>query len=113
MKVLYSPQRNDKERLVYSFGVDIIEATYNVVEWVTVTDAEGNQTQEPQVIETQTDTFDFSAMPDGEAGETVTTLPVNPIASARKINGELEAELRNFIGPDATEEERFPAWKVV
>jgi hypothetical protein len=113
MKVLYSPQRNDKARLTYSFGVDIIDATYEVLDWVTVTDTEGNQTQEMQVIETHTDTFDFSAMPDGEAGEITTTLPVNPITKAKKVNGELEAELLNFIGPEATEEERFPAWKVV
>jgi hypothetical protein len=112
MKILYSPQRNDN-RLTYSFGADIIDAAYEVMALVNVTDADGNVTQELQAVETHTDTFDFSAMPDGEAGEITTTLPVNPIVSARKINGELEAELLNFIGPDATEEERFPAWKVV
>jgi hypothetical protein len=112
MKILYSPQRNDNG-FVYNFSGDIIEVTYEVYGMKTAKDEEGNVTEEWGVIETQTDTFDFSAMPDGEAGEITTTLPVNPIIKVRKINGELEAELLNFIGPDATEEERFPAWKVV
>ena len=90
MRVLFSPQRSD-QRIVYSFSGETITAT----------------------IGEQTDTFDFSQMPDGEMVEVETTLPVNPIISARRTNGVLEVVLLNFIGPDAPEEERFPTWQEV
>jgi hypothetical protein len=54
MKYLYSPQRNDN-RITYSFNGDIIEATYEVIGMVTLTDTEGNETQELQAIETHTE----------------------------------------------------------
>ena len=93
MRILFSPQVPvvEGQRIHYTFGNDVITAE----------------------IDGQTDTFDFSDMPDGEAVDIETTLPVNPIISARKTNGVLEVILLNFIGPDATEEERFPTWQEV
>lgn len=93
MRILFSPQvpAVEGQRIHYTFGDDVITAE----------------------IGGQTDTFDFSEMPDGEAVDIETTLPVNPIISARKTNGVLEVILLNFIGPDATEEERFPTWQEV
>lgn len=90
MRILFSPQRDDR-RINYMFGSDVITAE----------------------IDGQTDVFDFSQMPDGEAVSIETTLPVNPIISARRVNGVLEVVLLNFVGPDATEEERFPTWQEV
>lgn len=101
MLILYSPQRNDNARLSYSFDGEVITATYKRI------DAAGN------VLESMTDTFDFSSLPDGVAVGVETVLPVNPIISARREDGVLKVELLNFIGPDATEEERFPTWKEV
>lgn len=90
MRILYSPQRHD-DVIEYVFENDIIHATHNG----------------------QTDTFDFSQMPDGEATSIETTLPVNPILSARRVDGVLEVVLLKWIGPDASEEERFPKWQEV
>src|SRR5690606_40313482 len=87
MRVLFSPQRSD-DQIEYSFSGETITAT----------------------IDEQSDTFDFSQMPDGEMVEVETTLPVNPIISARRTNGVLEVVLLNFIGPDATENEKYPDW---
>ena len=93
MRILFSPQVPvvERQRINYTFGNDVITAE----------------------IDGQTDTFDFSEMPDGEAMNIETTLPVNPIISARRINGVLEVVLLNFIGPDATEDERYPDWQEV
>lgn len=87
MRVLFSPQQSD-DQIEYSFSGETITAT----------------------IGEQSDTFDFSEMPDGVATEIETALPVNPIISAKRINGMLEVVLLNWIGPDATEEEKFPDW---
>lgn len=90
MKVLYSPVRSDKT-INYSFAGEII----------TVDMEEGR------------DTFDFTAMPDGVAQEITTTLPFNPILRAERKDGILSVELIKYIGPDATELERFPDWMEV
>lgn len=90
MKIKYSPQRSE-ERIEYIFEGERIIATFNG----------------------DSDTFDFSDFPDGYAENIETTLPVNPIVSAERIDGELHVELLNFIGEDATEEERFPTWQVI
>lgn len=87
MRVLFSPQRSD-DQIEYSFSGETITAT----------------------IGEQSDTFDFSQMPDGEMTAVNTTLPVNPIISARRVGGTLEVVLLNFIGPDATEDEKYPDW---
>ena len=93
MRILFSPQvpAVEGQRIRYTFGNDVITAE----------------------IDGQTDVFDFSEMPNGEAVSIETTLPVNPIISARKTNGVLEVVLLNFIGPDATEDERYPDWQEV
>lgn len=93
MRILFSPQvpAIEGQRIHYTFGNDVITAE----------------------IDGQTDTFDFSEMPDGEAVSIETTLPVNPVLSARRVDGVLEVVLLNFIGPDATEDERYPDWQEV
>lgn len=90
MKILLSPQRNDK-KIEYQFEGENITAT----------------------IDNITDTFDFSTMPDGIMDEVETTLDVNPIVSAKRVEGELYVELLNFIDDNATEEEKFPEWQEV
>lgn len=92
MKILLSPQRSNKN-IEYSFEKDKITARYN----------------------NKIDTFDFSDMPNGrlEADKIKTKLDINPIISAERKEGVLYVELINFIGADATEEERFPSWKEV
>lgn len=90
MRVLFCPQRSDR-RIEYAFGNDTITAE----------------------IDGLVDTFDFSQMPDGEATHIKTTLPVNPIISAKRVNGILEIVLLNWLGHDASEEERYPDWQEV
>jgi hypothetical protein len=92
MKVKFSPQRSDSQ-IEYSFSGEVITATMNEV----------------------TDIFGLSKMPDGKAmtAEIETTLPVNPILSAKRENGVLWVELLNCIGLEATEAERFPDWQEV
>lgn len=88
MKILYSPQVSDR-KLTYEFNNDVVTATLNGV----------------------TDTFDFSGMPDGIADSIESEVfDFNPILSAKKENNILYLELINFIGEDATYEERFPEW---
>lgn len=101
MRIKYSPCRpagTSEPRFAYQFATDIITATYT---------AEG---QEPI-----SDTFDFSTLPDGEAQVELieTVLPVNPIKSAKRVNGEMWVELLWYHGPDAPESERFPQWQEV
>lgn len=93
MRVLFSPQvpAVEGQQIRYTFDNDVI-----VVE-----------------IDGQTDVFDFSEMPDGMATGIETTLPVNPILSARRTNGVLEVVLLSWVGPDASEEEKFPTWQEV
>ena len=90
MRILFSPQVPAVEgrRIHYTFGNDVIIAE----------------------IDGQTDVFDFSQMPDGTAVDIETTLPDNPIRSARRVNGVLEVVLLNWIEQDAPESERFPNW---
>ncbi|MGE5552817.1 MAG: hypothetical protein ACM3XZ_02700 [Betaproteobacteria bacterium] len=86
MLIHYSPQRSDRT-IAYSFSPgDRIAAT----------------------LDGQTDTFDFSALPDGEAAEIVSTLDPCPVLSARRVNGRLEVTLLRFHGPNPTAEEAFP-----
>jgi len=90
IKVYFSPQRADNQ-IEYSFCGETVAAK--------IGDAE--------------DTFDFSALPDGELNieESIeTTLPVCPIISAKRVDGILHLELLNWIGPDAPYESRFPEW---
>lgn len=94
--VLFSPQVRDTERIAYQFQGEIVRATFKGV----------------------TDEFDFSEFPDGELEVTSefgdvlleTALEFNPILAGKKENGNLYLTLMNFIGLNATEEERFPKW---
>lgn len=90
MKILLSPQRNDK-KIEYKFEGEKVIAT----------------------IDNMSDTFNFSSMPDGIMYEVETILDINPIISAKRADGILYVELLNFIGQDATEEEKFPEWQEV
>lgn len=90
MKILYSPQQNN-EKISYSFNGEIITASYKNV----------------------TDTFDFTGLTDGISVGVETTLEINPIINAERINGILQVELINFIGADATEDEKYPIWQEV
>ena len=90
MRIRRSPQRSDLN-LSYTFNGEVIECTYGE----------------------QTDVFDFSAMPEGKMVGIETDLPINPIISAERINGELFVELLYFHGATATDAERFPDWQVV
>lgn len=90
MRILLSPCFSD-EKIDYQFDGQVITATMN-----------GN-----------TDTFDFTDMPDGQAANINTTLPINPIIEAKKENGELSVILLKYVGEDATEGELFPDWQVI
>jgi len=64
-------------------------------------------------IDNAEDVFDFSALPDGELNtqeQIETVLPVNPIISAKRIDGILHLKLLNWLGPDAPYKSRFPDW---
>lgn len=76
MRIKYCPQRNGGQ-LIYTFSNDIITATLNDI----------------------TDTFDFSTLPNGEAQIELieTTLPENPIRSAKRVDGELYVELLRYV----------------
>lgn len=88
MKVLFSPQVSERV-LTYEFNDDMIKATMDGV----------------------TETFDFSGMPNGVADFIESeAFDFNPVINARKENDILYLELINFIGKEATEEERFPEW---
>ena len=97
MKILFSPQVRDLDRIEYKFEEGIIEATFRGV----------------------TDVFDFTEFTDGklqrfdyETGEEIieTELEENPLLEAERKDGELYVTLINFIGLDASHEERFPKW---
>ena len=88
MFIKYSPQVSERV-LTYEFNGEVITATMNGV----------------------TETFDFSDMPNGVADyieSEVFDFP--PVLSAKKENDILYLELINFIGEEATEEEKFPEW---
>lgn len=107
MKMLYSPQRNDN-KLVYTFNGEIVTVSLQEPSEQIIED-------EPQIVFTEIaqDTFDFSSIPDGELTDIETTLPINPILKAERIDGVLSLILLNYIGADATEEEKFPEWVVI
>ena len=103
MFVYLSPVRSD-QKLTYQFSGETITAA----------------------LDKQTETYDLSLIEEGqkirpveydEAGnETIhipSILPIHPIISAKRENGVLYVELVNFIGKNASQEERFPEWKEV
>ena len=91
MKILFSPQVNE-EKIIYDFEGEKITATFRGV----------------------TDVFDFSDMPNGivenPQEDIETSLEINPFSFVERLNGELKIELLNYIGSNATYEERFPEW---
>lgn len=79
MRIRYIPQRNDNT-LEYQFDGEVITATYN---------------------KEITDIFDFSILEEGDKADVQnieTTLPVNPIISATRENGEVKVELLKYHG---------------
>ena len=90
MKYKYSPQRRD-DSISYAFDGDKITCT----------------------MVTQSDTFDFTSLPDGKLEEIETTLPESPIIEAWREGGVLHVVLLKNITADATEAERYPGWVVV
>lgn len=52
--------------------------------------------------------YDFSNLVDGKM-----TSPTEHVLSAKREDGELSVEIINYIGANATEEEKFPQWQVV
>jgi len=90
IKVYFSPQVSDR-KIEYGFNGETLT--------VKIGDTE--------------DVFDLSSLPDGELNmeEPIeSTLPVNPIISARRIDGILHLELLNWIESNAPYESRFPEW---
>ena len=92
MKVYKSPQvRMDGKRISYSFVGEKIIATFEGV----------------------TDVFDFKAVRSAVKVSTIrTTLAINPIEKV-EYDGTLKITITNFIGPDASEEERYPHFEEV
>ena len=91
MRILMSPQvMLEDQRFDFVFSGESISATFDG----------------------ETDTFDFSGLPDGEVDFSMieTTLSYNPIIIARRVDGVLSVELLNFISEDASDAERFPEW---
>ena len=90
MNIRFSPQRSDNT-ISYEISNEVIRVA----------------------IDGKTDVFDFSDIPDGKMEEIETILSVNPIVSAKRVDGSLFIELLNYIGKNASEEERFPQWQVI
>lgn len=90
MKILFSPQVRENDRLVYSLTENRITVAFKG----------------------RTDTFDFSTFPDGELQikELETNLEYQPFRKVEKVDGVLYVTLMNFISSHATEKERFPEW---
>lgn len=93
MKVYKSPQvRMDGKRIEYTFDRNKITASFDGV----------------------TDTFDLSTVKSTINPKTIrTTLAFNPIERIEYVNNDLEVMLTNFIGVDASEDERYPHFEEV
>lgn len=99
MRINYSPQRLDSS-LAYTFNGEVITATLNG----------------------QTDAWDFSSMPDGEASEITSILDPCPVLAARRVDGVLYVTLLRAIParPQPTDyetpedfEQALDAWKLL
>lgn len=92
MKIYKSPQvRMDGKRITYVFSGSKISATLDGV----------------------TDVFDFSGVRSAIKTSAIrTTLAKNPIEKV-EYDGALKITVTNFIGPDASEEERYPNFEEV
>lgn len=77
--ITHTPQRSDFYKATYDLTDDVLTVSIN------------------EVVET----FDFSEFPDGIAEEiTPELLPINPIVSVAKVNGELNITVIQFYGED-------------
>ena len=90
MKIIYSPQVNDRDSVSYEFNGAVITATVNG----------------------ETDTFDFSSMPNDSIAHTIeSSLPIVIVCEAKKdSSGELWVTLFKPISFNTTEAERSPNW---
>jgi len=88
MRITYSPQRSDRS-ITYTFDGDRITAT----------------------LDGETDVFDFSSLPDGEAASIESVLDPCPVLAARRVNGELHVTLLRTIGPRPSDPAQLEAWK--
>lgn len=94
MKILYSPivRYPGQPDLIYKIQGKIVQVTYGE----------------------NSDSFDFSEMPDGELIDIETLLEINPINQAIKKEGELFLTLLNLIDDDEDSENiLFPEWQEV
>lgn len=93
MRIYKSPQvRMDNERIEYSAKGDKLTVTIKGV----------------------SDTFDFTNVVGVLNMSTVrTTLEFNPIQKLERKNGNIEVTAINYIGQNATDEERFPHFQEV
>lgn len=100
MMIFKSPQVNDQERIHYQAMGDIIEVkAFNLVSKI--------EDDEEIIVEELVSTtyFDLSNVEQDKL-----YIPQHPIGSVSKGGDILRVELLNYIGSDATEEERFPEW---
>jgi len=88
MLIRYSPQRSDRQ-LSYQFDGETITAT----------------------LDGETDVFDFSSLPDGEAASIESVLDPCPVLAARRVNGELHVTLLRTIGPRPSDPVELEAWR--
>lgn len=95
MKIFLSPQLvTHEDRFEYSFNGEIITVTFKG----------------------KTDVFDFTQMPLGETNAVApreTILEVYPLLYAQRTSEGLFVKLLNYIGSNATEQEKFPEWSDV
>lgn len=98
MQIYKSPQYNVAAQFKYEFSGDKITATLLMSDGVL-----------------SSDIFDFTDFPDGELEvDTIESMiPIQPILSAKRIDGELFVEVLRYIDSEATEEELYPEWTVV
>ena len=98
MQIYKSPQYNVAAQFKYEFSGDMITATLLMSDGVL-----------------SSDIFDFTDFPDGELEvDTIESMiSIQPILSAKRIDGELFVEVLNYIDSEATEEELYPEWTVV
>lgn len=81
----------DGKRIAYAFSESKISATFDGV----------------------TDVFDFTAVRSAVKVSTIrTSLAINPIEKV-EYDGMLKITITNFIGPDASEDERYPHFEEV
>lgn len=100
MKLQFTPQRSN-DNLIYNIDGDVLTVTYQKAG----KNEKGGQT----ILEEFTDTFDFSDFPDGEVEDIETDLPINPIRSAVRENGELTVTVFNWYNK-GEESEREPIY---